>query len=487
MKKIYYYLFTISAILFFSNTLVFAQKNNLSKNKTQNFQKQLRKQQWQIDLIHSGIGIDFNQLNYGENVYKEKDWRGFQILMGPIVGGYSQGKVSVDYIENEFISEIPIRSSILNANRFYIGTYFPLNFLTIGQYKNYNRVFRGTPILLTTFSRTKFYDVNRQSSEFFSFNVTPGYRVRLPYGSIDFGFETKINFLKTGKYVLHPVKLFSYNPTITLRFDGMLQKFNPKTIIVDAYQYNVNSINSRENTYTQYNYDGSKTKITETTTTYQYTVTPTKSSITDIGKYLGIGIKISSNGIGTDDYQGKGILYGGQLLYRKSQFLFGFNMEYGTLGHGSSMIGAPEPKKHKRKVNNSIKSAKGEMKTFNTMIDLGFDLNRILLGLGGLLIEENNATPYISFNAGYSFGYSFISNQTFDNPTLAETYLSDLNVHTKFNDPTLNKSGYVGGFFVGTDIGAVTFRSTWYRYRNAPLANNINIALAWRFLSPTKK
>lgn len=471
------------SILCFSK--IYAQQNNepLSALEEEKLKAAFKKEQRDLAYSISGVGLEFGNPGLGKDVSIDRNWLGVNILHSVFVAGYSQGKVSTNYTEKTDFMPAYIQSGVLNGRKFYIGLNFPLNVGTFGRYISYKNVFRGHPFIQTTVGSTTFTaDAYNKKTRLYDLTFTPGYRLRIPYASIDFMVEGRVN-LKNGMYE-DGFQTFTWNPKVVARIDGLLERMNHRSVSVSATQFSTtyNGSTTRRNSYD--NSDGSRTYVTTRTDNYTTTSSPTRVSLIDIGRYVGLGARVSTNGINTDYYSNQGFLYGANLMMRKSKFLMGLNAEMGTIGHGSITTGQADDKNAKRrKLNRTVADARGTFSTFNIMADLGVDFNSLIMGLGGLAVNENNATPFVSTNFGYSFGYSFLGNQQFTNEATAQQFVNRQNEQSKYTNATLNKSGFVRAWFFGTDVGVTSFRVSWYRYRNAPLANNITMSFAWRFLT----
>lgn len=169
-------------------------------------------------------------------------------------------------------------------------------------------------------------------------------------------------------------------------------------------------------------------------------------------------------------------------LVRGGPFVAGLNVEGGRIGHATLMDSTdPNDKKYRlRKLNKNHNYASGSLVTVNTMFDVGIEVNHYLLGFLGMIADEHNFTSYLSFNAGYSGGISVVSGQRFDDHDVAVAQLAGVREPNRYNDARESKNGYVGGWFLGCDIGNVSFKTQWYRYKGAPLANGLMMSIGYR-------
>lgn len=456
--------------------------------------KEIRKKQYLGDLSASGVGIELYTPKFGEFMSADNSWVGVNMLFGPITFGIGQGSISTYEPINEFIPgpQPLISTGALRANKIYIGASIPLSVLTLGQYRSFNNSFRGHPIVNMSFGGYRIFETFGETKPKLTttyFNVAPGYRLRLPFASVDFNLNMRLNIFRGGLYEEFQKKGFSVYPQITLRWEGLLDRFNPTFRSVEAAQVSTSNHRTETSTRTEGNY-----RITRTTTSYDVTVRPTSVTVTDIGLYAGFGLKYGRNGVRTKNYMGGSNLFGAQFMYRKANLLVGFNLEGGRVGHGSKLQTGTkgtleEGNKFSRRVNRNDYQGIGSYSVFNMMLDFGVNINNLLLAAGGTAVAYNEATSFLAFNLGYSLGLGLVGGQRFDNPNQSNAYydqLKDQNQflynreNTYFEDPREAKWGRVGGLFISCDIGHASLRMQWYRYRRAPLANGLVFSLTWR-------
>lgn len=252
--------------------------------------------------------------NIGEYMTSDERWVGLNLIFGPIIFGIGQGSLSTFEPVNDFIPGLKslIATGNLRTNKIYVGTSIPLSIFTIGKYRSYNNSFRSHPIINMTFGGYRIYESfgetkPKSTSSFFS--VAPGYRVRLPCTGIDFNLNMRINFSQDGKYENFQKKGLALYPQITLRWDGLLDRFNPIFRSIDAVQVSTSNHRTESTTTREGNY-----RVTRTTSSYDVTVTPTSVTVTDIGQHAGFGLKYGRNGVRTNNYMGKSNLFGAQFV-----------------------------------------------------------------------------------------------------------------------------------------------------------------------------
>lgn len=246
---------------------------------------EIRKKQYLGDLSNSGVGVEFYSPNFGDRMTATNNWVGLNMLFGPITFGIGQGYLSTYLPINEFMPgpQELIPTGELRANKIYIGASVPLSVLTVGQYRSYNNSFRGHPIINATFGGYRIFEgfnATKPKLTTTFFNVAPGYRLRLPFASIDFNLNMRLNIFRDGQYKEFQKKGLAFYPQITLRWDGQLDRFNPTFRRVDAAHVSTTNHSTTSTTITAGNY-----RVTRTTTSYDVNLTPTSVTVTDIGLY----------------------------------------------------------------------------------------------------------------------------------------------------------------------------------------------------------
>jgi hypothetical protein len=272
----------------------------------------------------------------------------------------------------------------------------------------------------------------------------------------------------------------------TLRFDGLKTLLKPSIVSVDAAQVSATQIGQSSNSYYRYGRNGVYSKVTQTSTTYDVKVTRSKMGFQDIGTFLGVGPRVGFNSFRSRYHTDRGRLFGVGIQARSGMLSFGLNMEGGRIGHASAMQDNGE--KIKRRVDKSETFAQGSNFVYNTFFDVGYDISDGLLSMMGTVTDRTGITSYFSVAAGYSFGFSFVGGHRWnDNVDFYE-----LEQHTEALKDDLEKfkehhaggdngkSGYLGGWYVATEVGAMQARFQWYKYYRAPLLNNFVISLTYR-------
>lgn len=449
--------------------------------------KEIRKAQWKGDMTNSGVGLTFYKPKFTDELNPIGQWQGINLLFGVFHIGIEQG-----YLYQSQVS--PIANKESRASNFYLGASLPLPFLTLGKYRSYNNSFRMHPIANFNLSRLRSYKNEEIDVKLFALQGSLGYRVRMPFMSLDVTMNIHQGLIMPNQNSDNYAQ-FAFYPMLTVRWDGLMDKFKPTFRSVDAVQTK-SSVTGQSRTTTNERINGADYRVTRTTTSYQVTSTPVTVAILDIGKYKGIGPKLAVNGFRSLAFRDNTMLVGIQGLYRYNAVVLGGTIEAGKIGHGSVL----EERKNKgtasegnnfyRRLDRSKNQGMGSYTAANVMVDFGFDFSSLKYGLFGLQVADNDATPYTSLSVGYSFGLNMMFNQQFVNASSSESYYENLNTqnqlsyqrdNTYFEDPRSAKFGLMGGWFLSCDIGHASLRMQWYKYRRAPLANGLLFSVAWRF------
>ncbi len=443
-------------------------------------QSSYKENQRKLDLNHTGIGFELVRPNFGSRIMTEQRWFGFNFLADVLDARFSFGEVLLSEPVLGFTDGKP---APVYANRYtyganyYIGALFPISGLRVGNQVSSLNVKRIHPVLGIGFGGTTFKQKSNQNIKdaFYYLGVNVGARLRLPIITIEPNISFNVGIHTGDNY--DAFKWYSIMPSLIFRFEGRKQYLDPSLVTVGMQQVSVSNYRSKSYESTYYRSDGTRMKRTTTYSSADVKVTPGSVGIQDIGPFAGVGLKYSMNGIRKTDYLPRGQMFGGVLHIKGGPLYTGFTMEGGRIGHGSEIDNS---KSWFKKVENNEDYAPGTYNNFQTFFDIGMDISPALLSVLGMVREETSATSYSSVIAGYSFGYAAVFNQQFDNETTALNELDRINELTKYNDPRLGKGGFMGGWFLGIEIGVLSFKAQAYKYRNAPLANNTFYSLAYR-------
>jgi hypothetical protein len=188
-----------------------------------------------------------------------------------------------------------------------------------------------------------------------------------------------------------------------------------------------------------------------------------------------------------------GKLFGIAMEGRAGGADFGITFEGGRVGHGSELEAKDKSEgKYKRKLNRFETAGTGTLNVLNAYLQIGVDISPILLAPLGIVIEKGESTSFFSVSAGINVGGHLAWNQHFDNPSIQTFYDYEIvadqsKAKEKFIDPSKAKAGYLGGFYLSVQVGAMDFKFTNYRYYGAPFASTCMFSLAYRIPRTAEK
>jgi hypothetical protein len=458
-----------------------------------------RKNQFKIDKNHGGIGVSFFRPRFGEGVQVNQPWVGVNVLADFFEVKFGTGKVQkikyLDPLELEgFTTPQESNYGTDHGYMLSLGASVPLTFLAFGSQKDYKTVFRGHPILgigsglYGLKDSTKF--AQREYDNIWFFYLTPGYRIRLPYLSVDVNFEMwgGMRFGNTSDFY----KPFGFYPSITLRADALKGLLNPRMVSVNYTQTTVTNYQSNTTKSTSYSRDGRyKTTRYTTTTTGTVNVTSGQMGIQDVGPIGGVGAKYMWTPVARRPYMNAGRMFGINAYTRAGPLDVGVNFEGGRIGHGSELEAKNDEGKYRRKVKRNNTAGVGSISMGTAYINIGMDISSLFLLPFGVAMDKGDATSFLSASAGMIFGGHVAFNQEFDNPLTAQTYYTqELEQHPevkpKFIDPAQHEAtGFLTGFYFSLHVGALNFTVQNNRYYGAPFASGTMFGLAYRYPIPT--
>jgi len=472
-------------LIFIIISLLFGTANG--QEVTPEMKRHYRENQIELDKNHGGIGIMLYRPGLGDLVNYDQSWVGINVLSDVLELKLGFGMVNVNgSIPFGFSSTQTIDTREFGA-QFAVGANFPLPILTFGAQKSENRVFRGHPVLAIEFGAFRFHNFNSyvgdaQNSVWY-FGVNPGYRVRVPFGSIEVNLNTRLG-IRTGEEYYNGAGIY---PSITFRIDAMKWRFSPDMVSVPASQTTVSNIESKTyRTGTRYRGDGSSVAYYTTYTTADVNVQQMNVGVQDIGPHFGIGPKISWMNPRRTAFAPRSFLAGIVAEARGGPIDGGITLEGGRIGHGSELdVKGGEPNDFRRKLDKKETYGQGSVNTVNLFANVGFDISPLFLIPFGITMDKGNATSFLSSSAGFIFGGHLTWNQQFEDPSSAAMYdqiiENDQGVNKpKFLDPREGGPGFLGGFYFSVQVGAMAFKLTNYRYYGAPLASNTLLSVAWR-------
>lgn len=448
-------------------------------------QKKLRRAaQFDLDCNNSGIGLSLSKPFVAQDLVTDKPWLGVDILADVINIKFGTGKCFIP--AKEFI---PNREMYVSQAS--IGLLYPINFLNFGNQYSYVSVFRGHPVLggdigLYGFRNTYAYD-SKPTERIVYLGVNPGYRLRLPFVSIDFNLNLYVG-MKIGS---EPDNLRSLgcNPSVTLRLDALKWRYDPDLVTVNGTHSSIQNLQKGETKVvdSQFDYNsGTITNKIETEYTYDVSVKQMNFGIQDIKEHIGIGPKFSFMNMKRTPYVPQSYLFGIVAEGRGSMADLGFTLEGGKIGHGGKLETKSENDgTFRRKLVKTYKDGMGTVNTVNLYMHIGLDVSPVFLGLMGYSMDKGNATSFFTVTAGFitgahvAFGQSFLdpSDQTFYTNQVAN---NQKGTKEKFLDPSKVGPGFLGGYYFSFQVGAMAVKITNYRYYGAPFASNTLISLAYR-------
>lgn len=454
------------------------------------YRKQFADNQEEIDNNYGGIGFKYSRPTFGKATSHEAGWFGFDLVGDFIHLNYSVGKIR---IEENFFDGIQNYSvgDIHNGREMAIGALFPIPAINFGYQANYLLGLRGHPVAGIDFGQYKFWrtrDVNSTANIWF-LRPTVGYRLRLPVVSVEVGVKARLGAdLSFDDNLEKGLGVESY---FTLRFDAFKMFLAPNTVTTEARKESLSNIKTSTTSTTSRRYTPSgvydRTTTTRTTTA-DVNVSSTTFGYQDIGNILGIGVRYGFNNFRREPFINRGNLFGVGAHYRRGMMTLGLNIDGGRVGHGSGLDRSKDGFKNRLDPNATF--ANGYINTLNTTFDVGFDISDFIIGLSGTFTEkESYITSYFAATVGYSAGFSTIlGDQQYDeNLDLEEK--ADFKEEwsslpgkedEKFYEASESKSGYLGGFYLALELGALQAKVQRLKYSKAPLLNNTWFTLTYR-------
>lgn len=466
----------------------------LSQGPTEQQLQAFRENQYEIDKNYGGIGPIFFKPGLGKGAEIPEYWYGVSMLSDILEFQFAVGKA--DKVLPVGYSNDPYAPPAGDYGRDFgymmsVGINHPLNFLTIGSYQNEKRMFRGHPVAGASLGWFNFKESHtspgKRSVYFMNFN--PGYRIKFPIVSAEFNLNARLGFGSTDDFSgtgFQFYKGIGFNPSLTLRFDALKGLLNPSMVSVKGSLTTISNVESKTtytgSTRTSY---GRIDRYT-TTTTADVTVTPMNLGVQDVGPYFGIGPKMSFMSPRRSTHINMGKLYGVVAEGRGGPIDAGITFEGGNVGHGSVLEfkGENEPRKKLKKTKSE---PAGSLSTVNGYLNVGVDISQLFLVPFGIVMDKGEATSFLSASAGIIVGGHYAFNQQYDEEfweTAFDDEIADNDpslLKNKYVDPSDVGFGYLGGFYFGVHIGAVSFKATNYRYYGAPFASTTMYSVAWKY------
>lgn len=475
----------ICTILILFSAFVHAQDSLV----TAEMRKEFRENQHQLDMNHGGMGLMIYKPDLGSIVSYDQPWIGVNILSDifEFKIGYGQthvkGTIPYGFSFTEYVDTREF------GFQFAAGFSIPMKFLTFGAQHSPMKVLRGHPVVNAEMGAFMMRNHNSYQNEaqnkIYYLGFNPGYRLRIPNGSIELNLNTRLGLTIGDNDDYY--EGFGFYPSLTFRFDALKWKFNPSLVSVPGGMATISNVQTtRVHNRTQYNNDGSRVEYYTEYTTADVNVSSFNAGIQDIGPHFGIGPKISAMNPRRTPYIPQSLLVGVVAEGRGGPMDFGLTLEGGRVGHGSELQTKSDPGKYRKKLDKGETFGMGHISTVNLYLNAGIDISPLFLVPFGIYIDKGESTSFLSATAGVICGGHYTFNQEFINPTISAYYQNlvqeDAGVSKrKFLDPSVVGPGFLGGYYFSVQVGAMSFKVTNYRYFGAPFASNTMVGLAYRF------
>jgi hypothetical protein len=483
--------FIILTLLVFQLHTLFAQvQENTNKDSVKAIVKRFYSaNQKKLDRVTSGIGIELSDVRYGANY----DLVHFNKIH--LRANIFEFKVGIG---NSFYHS-PFSSDIFNTqvSTWSMGVNQPISVLGIGKANSTSGV-RFLPFFTADFGHSSFKQFIRgdeKQASAYHLSIAPGYRIKIPYLIIDFKLNITWNVLTQTQYPGstfvnnnndyikdNSFKTFSFTPCVSFLIDGLFSKFDPKNSVIKGNMVVYDNISEKKyytgQTYTPETGKTTPTGLYKTETTYQYHSQVMELPISDIGLFLGLGPRLLYFPSATNSFRMPSLMGGAGAHLRYTWFSFDLNVDKGSAGY-SSEVNAD------RTIKTNATDGKGTFDVTNITTNLGIDIGPLLLALDGIIAKRTGQTPYFSISAGFIYGHSYLNNYTYNNKAVGASYqayfAANPNMSTNLNNPALNKSGEIHGWFIGADVGAVGFKYEYNKYTSAPLARCGYYAISYKY------
>lgn len=461
------------------------EKYNLNEEQREAFRNNQRKLDWN----HGGIGISIYKPNLGKITHVDAPWIDVNMISDIFELRFGLGTCRVDgNIPYGFDGTVHVKNKQFGYH-FYAGVNIPLDILTTGAQHSPYSVLRGHPTVGTgigAFNMTNQAKYQQQrTAQIWYWGINPGYRIRFPFGSIEANLNIRLGF-STGDESDY-FKGFAAYPSVTFRIDALKWKYNPNMVYVPASQTTLSNIQSTTtHTGSGYKANGTRVDYYTTHTTADVHVTNFNMGVQDIGPHAGIGPKVSFMSPKRSPYIPTAFLFGAVAEGRGGPMDIGITLEGGRVGHGGKLEAKSDTGKYRRKLDRGTTSGQGYISTINCYAQIGMDISPIFLIPFGITFDKGEATSYFSATAGFNFGAHFSFGQQFIDNSDYAAYDAKVEKNAgaakkNYIDPSEARSGYLGGFYLSVQIGAMSFKVTNYRYYGAPFASTSMFSIAYRF------
>lgn len=459
-------------------------QQGLTEEQLKAWKEENKEAQRDLDVNHGGVGFSLSKPYLAEGMTTAKPWFGVDILSDIIHVKFAMGQCFVP--GKEYIGDRNFFGTQMSA-----GLIYPLKFLSFGNQYTYDKVFRGHPIIGGDLGMYNFRLKDAPGGDplfrLFYLGVNPGYRIRFPYGSIDFNLNLYGGFRFGTSY--DNFNAFGWNPTVTLRLDALKWRYDPDLVTVDGTFSSIQNFKKGETRIVGSHYDqytGSVTTEYETDYSYDVNVQNMSFGVQDIGSHFGIGPKISYMNPKRTYFVPASYLFGIVGEGRWSYLDYGVTLEGGKIGHGGKLEVKDESEgKYRRRLVSSFDQGYGTINTVNLYVNYGLDISPLIVGLMGYSIDKGDATSFFTTTAGFISGIHASFGQQFSDPSDVAYYdmimsMNQNNAKEKFLNPAKIGPGFLGGFYFSFQVGALSVKFTNYRYYGSPFASNSLISVAYR-------
>lgn len=442
------------------------------------------------DKEHGGIGLEINRPNFGKYSGAESNWYGINILSDMFEARLLLGKIGMNSSEYAGFSntKLPVPTTYGNSHHganLSVGFSAPISSLGVGIEKNTLKTFRLHPFIGANLGAYSFWARNQFTTkqDYFAYlGFRPGVRARLPFVTVDFALNMELGLYSGNGNLKKPVRPFVISPSLVFRLNSQKAGLNLSSKRVGTTQTSFRETGRRTTSDVKYN---GNVKTTTTTTHIKGVRTTSRGSmfVQDMGTFLAVGPVVAFSNPRRNDFQSASVLHGGNITLKSSALYLGLNVLAGKNGHGSTM---KEPLTKKRTVDRKDTFGRGSYSAFNAFMDLGVDISPLAAALFGFSRDESNATPYFAMQVGLSLGVSKMGSQKFANPssTVGINYdqllIKNKEAKEYRIDPRQAGFGKMGGWWLGIDVGVVSFKMRSLTHKKSPFANNRFFELAYK-------
>jgi len=461
----------------------FAQNDSLDKVRHREALEAERTAYRNLDVSYGGIGFSFSRPVMPKVNGSSMPWVGIDVLSDIITVKFATGRVSLDSAGYD-----PGMDAYVNQGS--VGMSFPLTRMTFGTYNSNSSLFRGHPVIGGELGYIGFRNQLGPSGDPYSriyyLGINPGYRVRLPFGSLDFNLNL---FLGVDSQSRDNVPGIGMNPSLTFRLDALKWRYDPDYIDVDATITSIRNVQKSDPYISKYElnpYSGIEAAEVSVDYTYDVSVQKTTMGVQDIGAHVGFGPKFSYINPVRTDYIPASYMVGVVGEGRFSYFDGGVTLEAGRVGHGGALETKSESEgTYRRRLIKSYEQGQGHLGMVNMYVNYGLDLSPLILGLMGYTLDMGDATSFFAITGGFISGLHVPFAQSFNDDADAAFYQNriDNNVmdtKEQYLSPAVIKPGYLAGYYLAFQVGAMCAKISNYRYFGAPFASNTMLSLAYR-------